>query len=43
MGAAKRRAGTVVNHEKFRCVTREHGLQPRMRRRAVATTDRDHV
>ncbi len=32
----------LVNHKKIRRLMREHGLQPRMRRRYVATTDSEH-
>ncbi len=42
VGAALRRAGMVVNHKKIRRLMREHDLQPRMRRRFVATTDSNH-
>jgi hypothetical protein len=35
-------AGLVVNHKKNRRLMREHALQPRIRRRFVATTDSDH-
>ncbi len=34
--------GMIVNHKKIRRLTREHDLQPRRRRRYVATTDSDH-
>jgi putative transposase len=40
--AALRQLGLVVNHKKIRRLMREHDLQPRMRRRFVATTDSDH-
>ena len=40
--AALRQHGMVVNHKKIRRLMREHDLQPRMRRRYVATTDSDH-
>jgi putative transposase len=40
--AALRQQGMVVNHKKVRRLMREHSLQPRRRRRHVATTDRDH-
>lgn len=40
--AALRQGGLVVNHKKIRRLMREHGLQPRARRRFVATTDSDH-
>jgi putative transposase len=42
MGAALRQRGLVVNHKKLRRLMREHDLQPRRRRRFVATTDSDH-
>jgi putative transposase len=32
----------IVNHKKIRRLRREHDLQPRRRRRYVATTDSDH-
>src|SRR5260370_35139127 len=32
----------AVNHKKIRRLMREHDLQPRRRRRYVATTDSDH-
>ena len=34
--------GMFVNHKKIKRLMREHGLQPRIRRRYVATTDSDH-
>jgi putative transposase len=40
--AALRQQGMVVNHKKINRLMREHDLQPRMRRRYVATTDSDH-
>jgi putative transposase len=40
--AALRQQGLVVNHKKVKRLMREHDLQPRMRRRHVATTDSDH-
>lgn len=40
--AALRQQGLVVNHKKIRRLMREHGLQPRMRRRFTTTTDSDH-
>lgn len=40
--AALRQQGTVVNHKKIKRLMREHGLQPKIRRRYVATTDSDH-
>ena len=42
MQTALRHRGLVVNHKKIRRLMREHGLQPRRRRRFVATTDSDH-
>lgn len=42
VGAALRQQGVVVNHKKIRRLMREHDLQPRTRRRFVATTDSDH-
>ena len=42
VGAALRHQGIVVNHKKIRRLMREHGLQPKIRRRYVATTDSDH-
>ena len=33
---------SLVNHKKIRRLMREHDLQPRVRRRFVATTDSDH-
>ncbi len=40
--AALRQRGMVVNHKKIRRFMREHGLQPRTRRRHTTTTDSDH-
>ncbi|GEP11245.1 IS3 family transposase [Methylobacterium gnaphalii] len=40
--AALRHQGFVVNHKKVRRLMRAHDLQPRVRRRYVATTDSDH-
>jgi putative transposase len=40
--AALRQRGIVVNHKKIRRLMREQDLQPRTRRRFVATTDSDH-
>ena len=40
--AALRQQGLVVNHKKIRRLMREHDLQPRIRRRFIATTDSDH-
>jgi putative transposase len=42
VGAALRQQGLVVNSKKIRRLMREHALQPRHRRRYVATTDSDH-
>jgi transposase InsO family protein len=42
MQAALRQQGFVVNHKKLRRLMREHDLQPRRRRRYIATTDGDH-
>ena len=41
VGAALRHEGVVVN-KKLRRLMREHGLQPKRRRRNVVTTDSDH-
>jgi putative transposase len=40
--AELRHRGMVVNHKKIRRLMRQHDLQPRRRRRYVATTDSDH-
>ena len=40
--AALRQQGLIVNHKKIRRLMRQHGLQPRMRRRFTTTTDSDH-
>jgi putative transposase len=40
--AELRHRGLTVNHKKIRRLMRELGLQPRRRRRYVATTDSDH-
>ena len=40
--AALRHQGVVVNAKKIRRLMREHDLQPKRRRRYVATTDSDH-
>ena len=40
--AELRHRGLTVNHKKVRRLMREHDLQPRRRRRYVATTDSDH-
>jgi putative transposase len=42
VGAELRHQGVVVNHKKIRRLMREHGLQPKRRRRHVATTNSDH-
>lgn len=42
VGAALRHQGVVVNAKKIRRLMREHDLQPKRRRRYVATTDSDH-
>lgn len=42
MQAALGQRGWVVNHKKLKRLMREHGLNPRRRRRYVATTDSDH-
>ncbi|RWX63085.1 transposase, partial [Mesorhizobium sp. M4B.F.Ca.ET.089.01.1.1] len=42
VGAALRQQGVVVNNKKIRRLMREHGLQPKIRRRFIATTDSDH-
>ena len=42
VGAALRHQGVVVNAKKVRRLMRAHDLQPRRRRRFVATTDSDH-
>jgi putative transposase len=40
--AALRQQGILANHKKIRRLMREHDLQPKRRRRFVATTDSDH-
>jgi putative transposase len=40
--AGLRQQGQFVNHKKIKRLMREHDLQPRTRRRYVATTDSDH-
>ena len=40
--AGLRHRGLIVNHKKIRRLMHEHDLQPRRRRRYVATTDSDH-
>ena len=42
MKAALCHRGLVVNNKKIRRLMREHDLQPRLRRRYVATTDSKH-
>jgi putative transposase len=42
VGAELRHQGLVVNGKKIRRLMREHDLQPRRRRRFVATTDSNH-
>ena len=42
VGAALRHQGIVVNAKKVRRLMREHELQPRRRKRFVATTDSAH-
>jgi len=43
VGAALRHPGVVVNSKKLRRLMREHDLQPKRRRRYVATTDSNHA
>jgi putative transposase len=43
VGAALRHQGVVVNGKKLRRLMREHGLQPKQRRRYVVTTDSNHA
>ncbi|MBV9531403.1 MAG: IS3 family transposase [Bradyrhizobium sp.] len=40
--AALRQQGVVANHKRIRRLMRENGLQPKVRRRFVATTDSNH-
>ena len=40
--AALRHQGVIANHKRIKRLMREHGLQPRRRRRYTATTDSDH-
>jgi hypothetical protein len=40
--AALRQQGVVANHKRIRRLMREHGLQPKRRRRFAATTDNNH-
>ena len=42
MSVELRHRGLVVNSKKVRRLMREHDLQPKRRRRFVATTDSDH-
>jgi putative transposase len=42
MQAALRQRGFIINHKKIRRLMRKHNLQPRHRRRYVATTDSAH-
>jgi putative transposase len=42
VGAELRHQGIVVNSKKIRRLMREHDMQPKRRRRFVATTDSDH-
>jgi putative transposase len=42
IGAALRHQGIAINHKKVRRLMREHDLQPKRRRRYVATTDSNH-
>ena len=42
VGAELRHRGIVVNAKKIRRLMREHALNPRQRRRFIATTDNDH-
>ncbi len=42
VSAALRQQGMVINHKKIKRLMREHDLQPKIRRRYVATTDSDH-
>ena len=42
VGAELRHQGLVVNAKKIRRLMREHALQPKRRRRFVATTDSNH-
>lgn len=40
--AALRHQGVIANHKRIKRLMREHDLQPRRRRRYVATTDSNH-
>lgn len=42
VGAELRHRGMIVNSKKVRRIMREQGLQPKRKRRFVATTDSDH-
>ena len=42
VGAELRHRGILVNSKKIRRLMREHDLQPKRRKRFVATTDSDH-
>ena len=42
VGAELRHRGIVVNSKKVRRLMREHDLQPKRRRRFIATTDSNH-
>ncbi len=42
VGAELRHRGMVVNAKKIRRLMREHALNPKRRRRSIATTDSDH-
>ena len=42
IGAELRHRGIVVNSKKIRRLMRQHGLQPKRRKRFVVTTDSDH-
>jgi len=43
VGAALRHQGVVVNSKKLRRLMREHDLQPKRRRRYIATTNSNHA
>jgi len=43
VGAALRHQGIVMNNKRLRRLMREHGLQPKRRRRYVVTTDSNHA
>jgi putative transposase len=42
VGAVLRHQGVIVNSKKVRRLMREHGMQPKRRRRFVVTTAGDH-